>query len=128
MKSFNKLFEDTKGKGEQNMIETIAIRTMSKAQYSTDNIGHYGLGFSHYTHFTAPIRRYPDLKTHRLLQLYLDKAEWKNKEDLENICKHSSIMEIKAAEAERSSVKYKQAEYLSDKIGHQFDGIISGVS
>ncbi|NLN73021.1 MAG: ribonuclease R [Bacteroidales bacterium] len=128
VKSFNKLFEDTKGKGEQNMIETIAIRTMSKAQYSTDNIGHYGLGFSHYTHFTAPIRRYPDLMTHRLLQLYLDKAEWKNKEDLENKCKHSSIMEIKAAEAERSSVKYKQAEYLADKIGHQFDGIISGVS
>jgi len=128
VKSFNKLFEDTKGKGEQNMIETIAIRTMSKAQYSTDNIGHYGLGFSHYTHFTAPIRRYPDLMTHRLLQLYLDKADWKNKEDLENKCKHSSIMEIKAAEAERSSVKYKQAEYLADKIGHQFDGIISGVS
>ncbi len=126
--SLNQLFEDTKGKGEQNMIESIAVRTMSKAHYSTENIGHYGLGFKFYTHFTSPIRRYPDLMVHRLLETYLNNQKVSNSDFLEEQCKHSSIMEIKAAEAERASVKYKQAEYLSDKIGYEFDGLISGVS
>lgn len=126
--SLNQLFEDTKGKGEQNMIESIAVRTMSKAHYSTDNIGHYGLGFAFYTHFTSPIRRYPDLMVHRLLEKYLSNQTVSNGDFLEEQCKHSSIMEIKAAEAERASVKYKQAEYLADKIGQEFQGLISGVS
>ena len=126
--SFNKLFVDIEGKGEQNMIDSIAIRTMSKAYYSTDNIGHYGLGFPYYTHFTSPIRRYPDLMVHRLLYSYLNNASSANIEFCEEQCKHSSIMERKAAEAERTSVKYKQAEFLSDKIGQEFPALISGVS
>lgn len=126
--SLNQIFEDTKGKGEQNMIESIAVRTMSKAHYSTDNIGHYGLGFPYYTHFTSPIRRYPDLMVHRLLEKYLAHQNVADKEFLEAQCKHSSIMEVKAADAERASVKYKQAEYLADKIGEEFNAQISGVS
>ncbi len=126
--SFNKLFVDIEGKGEQNMIDSIAIRTMSKAYYSTDNIGHYGLGFPYYTHFTSPIRRYPDLMVHRLLYSYLNNALSANIEFCEEQCKHSSLMERKAAEAERTSVKYKQAEFLSDKIGQEFPALISGVS
>ena len=126
--SFNKLFVDIEGKGEQNMIDSIAIRTMSKAYYSTDNIGHYGLGFPYYTHFTSPIRRYPDLMVHRLLYSYLNNASSANIEFCEEQCKHSSLMERKAAEAERTSVKYKQAEFLSDKIGQEFLALISGVS
>ena len=126
--SFNKLFVDIEGKGEQNMIDSIAIRTMSKAYYSTDNIGHYGLGFPYYTHFTSPIRRYPDLMVHRLLYSYLNNASSANIEFCEEQCKHSSLMERKAAEAERTSVKYKQAEFLSDKIGQEFPALISGVS
>jgi ribonuclease R len=126
--SFNNLFKQIEGKGEQNMIETIAIRTMAKAIYSTINIGHYGLGFRFYTHFTSPIRRYPDLIVHRLLDLYLHDGNSVAQEDYEKKCEHSSDMEKKAVEAERASVKYKQAEYLLDKIGEEFYGLISGVS
>ncbi|MDZ7742818.1 MAG: ribonuclease R [Bacteroidota bacterium] len=127
-KSFNQLFEQVSGKGEEHMIETIAIRTMAKAEYSTENIGHYGLSFSYYTHFTSPIRRYPDLMVHRLLKRYLAGKESVNKVEYDDKCVHSSEMERKAQEAERDSVKYKQAEYLLDKIGQEFDALISGVS
>jgi len=126
--SMNSLFDSVQGKGEQNMIETLAVRTMQRAVYSTDNIGHYGLAFRFYTHFTSPIRRYPDLMVHRLLSRYMDGKPSIKKEELEAKCKHSSDMEQRATEAERNSVKYKQAEYLSDKIGQEFDGLISGVS
>ena len=126
--SFNHLFEQIAGKGEKTMIETIAIRTMSKAEYSTVNIGHYGLSFPFYTHFTSPIRRYPDLMVHRLLEWYLEGKGSASKEEYEEYCVHSSEMERKAAEAERASVKYKQAEFLQDKIGQSFNGLISGVS
>ncbi|MCU0369919.1 MAG: RNB domain-containing ribonuclease, partial [Bacteroidales bacterium] len=126
--SFNNLFRQIEGKGEQNMIETIAIRTMAKAIYSTVNIGHYGLGFKFYTHFTSPIRRYPDLMVHRLLDSYLKGGNSVGQEEYEKKCEHSSDMERKAVEAERSSVKYRQAEYLLDKIGQEFYGLISGVS
>jgi len=127
-RSFNKLFKDIAGKGEENMIEAIAIRTMAKAEYSTENIGHYGLAFPYYTHFTSPIRRYPDLMVHRLLERYLDDGASVNQETYEKMCEHSSDMERKAIEAERASIKYKQAEFLLDKIGHEFEGLISGVS
>ncbi len=127
-RSYNTLFEKIHGKGEEHMIETIAIRTMAKAIYSTDNIGHYGLAFSNYSHFTSPIRRYPDLMAHRLLEQYLKGKPSAKKEEIEEQCKHSSDMERKAIEAERASVKYKQIEYLLDKKGQVFDGQISGVS
>jgi ribonuclease R len=126
--SFNKLFQEIKGTGAENVIETVAIRTMAKAFYSTDNFGHYGLSFPYYTHFTSPIRRYPDLMAHRLFFDYLNGAKSASKEGYEVMCVHSSDMERRATDAERMSVKYKQAEYMLDKIGQEFDGLISGVS
>lgn len=126
--SYNNLFAQIEGRGEEYMIDSIAIRTMSKAYYSTENIGHYGLAFPYYTHFTSPIRRYPDLMVHRLLEHYLAGGNSASAEEYEEYCKHCSIMEKKAADAERTSVKYKQAEFLSDKIGQTFPAHISGVS
>jgi ribonuclease R len=116
------------GKKEQNVLEQIAIRTMSKATYTVENIGHYGLAFDFYTHFTSPIRRYPDVLVHRLLEHYLQGKDAVDKNALEERCKHSTQMEIRASEAERASIKYKQVEFLQDKIGETFDGIISGVT
>ena len=130
--SYNRLFDNIAGRGEEHMIDTIAIRTMSKAYYSTHNIGHYGLAFPYYTHFTSPIRRYPDLMVHRLLgeKLGVEGVKWNvgGEEQVEEFCKHCSLMEKKASDAERASVKYKQAEYLGDKIGQVFPALISGVS
>lgn len=126
--SMNKLLLELDGKAEKSMIESLAIRAMAKAEYSTSNIGHYGLGFSYYTHFTSPIRRYPDMMVHRLLDLYLNKGKSVNAQEYEKKCKHSSEMEQVAANAERASTKYKQIEYMSDKIGVEFDGVISGVT
>ncbi len=126
--SINALVRDVNGKKEQNVLEQLAIRTMSKAVYSTENIGHYGLAFGYYTHFTSPIRRYPDVMAHRLLQHYLDGGKPVQLTVYEKQCRHSTDMEMKAAEAERASVKYKQVQFLSDKKGELFDGIISGVT
>lgn len=126
--SLNKLLADIKGKGEENMLSTLAIRCMAKAEYSTDNIGHFGLGFDYYTHFTSPIRRYPDVMVHRLLQRYLDEGKSAFKKDYEDLCLHSSEMEKNATQAERASTKYMQAKYLQDKIGEEFEGLVSGVT
>lgn len=126
--SFNKMFEQTREKGEYNMINQLTIRLMARAVYSTENIGHYGLAFPFYTHFTSPIRRYPDLIVHRLLDDYLHGKAAANQNDLEEQCKHSSQMEQKAAEAERNSIKYKQAEFLSERIGQEFTATITGIA
>lgn len=127
-RSLNKMLVDVKGKGEENLLATLAIRSMAKAIYTTENIGHYGLGFEHYTHFTSPIRRYPDMMVHRLLEKYLAGGRSVNLEKLEEECKHSSDMEQLAANAERASIKYKQVEYMGDHLGEVYDGVISGVT
>lgn len=126
--SLNGLMKDLRGKKEQNVLEQLAVRTMSKAIYTTDNVGHYGLAFDFYTHFTSPIRRFPDILVHRLLEFYLAGKSGVDLELLEEQCKHSTQMEIKASEAERASIKYKQVEFMQDKIGETFDGLISGVT
>ncbi|MDP4265909.1 MAG: ribonuclease R [Bacteroidota bacterium] len=127
-KSFNDLFEQIEGKGEENMIQTLSIRTMEKAYYTVKNKGHYGLAFDFYTHFTSPIRRYPDLIVHRLLYLYLNNETFPTTQKVELQCKYSSEMEKKAAEAERTSIKFKQVEFMKERVGQEFDGHISGVS
>ncbi len=126
--SLNSLLEEVQGKKEQNLVDTLAIRTMSKAIYSTDNIGHYGLAFDYYSHFTSPIRRYPDVMAHRLLQYYLDGGKSVDEEVYEEKCRHSSDMENLAAQAERDSIKYMQVKYMQDHKDEEFLGVISGVT
>lgn len=126
--SINRMLADIKGTPEENLLSTLAIRSMAKAAYSVNNIGHYGLAFDYYTHFTSPIRRYPDMMVHRLLERYLAGGRSVNLEKLEDQCKHSSEMEQLAATAERSSIKYKQVEYMADRLGEVFSGVISGVT
>ncbi len=127
-KSLNFLMEDVEGKKEQNVLTHLAIRSMAKAIYTTKTSSHYGLAFDHYTHFTSPIRRYPDVMVHRLLFHYLNGGQSANAEHYEKLCQHASQMEKKAADAERASVKYKQAEYLQNQVGSVYDGVISGVT
>ncbi len=126
--SLNKLLSEVKGKGEANMVETLTIRSMSKAEYTTKNIGHYGLAFDYYSHFTSPIRRYPDVMTHRLLQHYLDGGKSANMEEYEVKCKHSSNMEELASKAERDSIKYMQIKYMQEHKDTEFRGVVSGVT
>lgn len=127
-KGINKLLDNVQGKPEENLIETVAIRAMQKAKYSTENVGHYGLAFDYYTHFTSPIRRYPDMMVHRLLERYMAGGRSAIQKKYEELCEHCSSMEQVAANAERSSIKYKQVEFMSDKLGMVFDGVISGVT
>ena len=128
-KSINRLLADVKGKKEENLIETVSIRAMQKARYSVHNIGHYGLGFDYYTHFTSPIRRYPDMMVHRLLTKYIDEhGRTVSEKKYEALCEHSSAMEQLAANAERASIKYKQVEFMQEHVGQIYDGVISGVT
>ena len=127
-KGLNKLLTDIQGKKEQNLIETVSLRAMMKARYSTHNIGHYGLAFDYYTHFPSPIRRYPDVMVHRLLTRYADGGRSASQDKYEELCEHCSAMEQLAASAERASIKYKQVEFMSDKLGQVFEGTVSGVT
>lgn len=127
-KSINHLLDDIQGKKEENLIETVSIRAMQKARYSVHNIGHYGLAFDYYTHFTSPIRRFPDMMVHRLVTRYLDGGRTASETKYEDLCVHSSAMEQIAANAERASIKYKQVEFMGDKLGETYDGVISGVT
>ena len=126
--ALNKLLESIKDKPEAGAIEILALRSMARAKYTTDNIGHYGLGFAYYTHFTSPIRRLPDMMVHRLLTHYLDKGKSVSKEKYEELCKQASEREQVATEAERSSIKYKMAEYMQERIGEEYEGTISGIT
>ena len=127
-RSLNKLMDDCQGRREQNLIEMVALRAMMKAKYSVHNIGHYGLAFDYYTHFTSPIRRYPDTMVHRLLTRYQNGGRSANKEYYEELCEHASDMEQVAAQAERDSIKYKMVEFMADKIGNEYDAHISGIT
>jgi ribonuclease R len=126
--ALNDLMKQVKDKPEEDVVKVMAIRSMAKAIYSTENIGHYGLSFDYYSHFTSPIRRYPDVMAHRLLEHYSNGGKSANKDDIEKKCVHSSNMEKKAADAERASIKYKQVEFMLDKIGEHFTGYVSGLT
>ena len=127
-KSLNNLIEDIEGKPEQDVLQQLAIRTMAKAKYTTEAKGHFGLAFDHYSHFTSPIRRYPDVMVHRLLAHYLNKGQSPDKDEYEEMCVHSSEMEKRAADAERASIKFKQVEFMQGMDKREFEGIVSGVT
>jgi ribonuclease R len=127
-KSLNNLIEDIEGKPEQDVLQKLAIRTMAKAKYTTEAKGHFGLAFQHYSHFTSPIRRYPDVMVHRLLAHYLDNGQSLAKDEFEEMCIHSSEREKRAADAERASIKYKQVEFMEGMEDQEFEGIVSGVT